>query len=61
MNQALSEARAQSVRDALAGMGIDAGRLSAVGFGESQPVADNSTADGRAKNRRIVITVDDPN
>jgi len=34
--------------------GIDAGRISAVGYGESKPVADNATAEGRARNRRVV-------
>jgi chemotaxis protein MotB len=37
--------------------GVDPRRLGAVGYGEFRPVADNSTADGRAKNRRIAITI----
>lgn len=57
MNEALSQARADSVRDALMALGIDASRMSAVGFGESAPIADNTTAAGRARNRRIVIEV----
>ena len=61
MNEALSRARAASVRDALATLGVDASRMSAVGFGESQPIADNSTAEGRARNRRIVIAIDAKN
>jgi OOP family OmpA-OmpF porin len=60
-NQALSLARAIAVRDALATRGIEANRMTAKGFGESQPVADNDTAAGRAKNRRIAITIDDMN
>lgn len=54
-NQRLSEARAGVVRDALVRRGIDAARLTALGFGESQPVADNATAEGRRKNRRTEV------
>lgn len=57
-NQALSLARAAAVRDALAGRGIEADRIMSTGFGESQPIADNGTSAGRAKNRRIVITIE---
>ncbi|MFI5316343.1 MAG: OmpA family protein [Myxococcota bacterium] len=56
-NQGLSERRAKSVRDYLAKHGIDPSRLTAVGFGESQPVADNKTKDGRAQNRRVALDV----
>ena len=53
-NQALSERRANAVRNELImRYGIAASRLTAVGFGESQPVASNNTAAGRAQNRRI--------
>lgn len=58
MNEALSLARANAVRDALAARGIETGRMTAVGYGEAQPVADNDTAEGRARNRRIAIAVD---
>ncbi|NNF15185.1 MAG: OmpA family protein, partial [Gammaproteobacteria bacterium] len=58
MNEALSLARATAVREALVERGIDSERLRAVGFGEGRPVADNDTAAGRAKNRRIVISID---
>lgn len=57
-NQALSLARAQAVGDALIQFGIESDRVTARGFGEANPIADNETADGRAKNRRIVITTD---
>jgi OOP family OmpA-OmpF porin len=53
-NQKLSERRAKSVRDYLVQkLGMDGTRLTAVGYGESQPVADNKTDAGRAQNRRI--------
>jgi OOP family OmpA-OmpF porin len=54
-NQALSERRANSVLRYLVDAGVPASRLSAQGFGESQPVADNDTAEGRAQNRRVVL------
>ncbi|RMG33040.1 MAG: hypothetical protein D6720_12240 [Gammaproteobacteria bacterium] len=52
-NQRLSERRAQAVADYLASKGIT--NLSIKGMGESQPIADNSTREGRAKNRRVEI------
>ncbi|MCA9557276.1 MAG: OmpA family protein, partial [Myxococcales bacterium] len=52
-NQELSQKRAESVRTYLIDQGIDAGRLTAQGFGPSRPVADNDTKEGRAKNRRV--------
>ena len=54
-NQTLSEARAEAVAAWLIENGIDAGRLDTVGHGESQPVSDNSTAEGKAENRRVVL------
>jgi outer membrane protein OmpA-like peptidoglycan-associated protein len=55
-NQSLSQRRADAVREyLLANMSIPNFRLEAVGFGESQPIASNETADGRAKNRRIDV------
>jgi OOP family OmpA-OmpF porin len=56
-NQALSEARADSVRDYLVEQGIAADRLETAGFGESNPIASNDTADGRAQNRRIEFVI----
>ena len=55
VNEYLSLARAEAVTAALARQGIDASRLSAQGFGPERPIADNATAAGRARNRRIEI------
>ena len=52
-NQTLSENRAQSVKNMLVKMGISVSRLSFKGFGESKPIADNSSAEGKANNRRV--------
>jgi outer membrane protein OmpA-like peptidoglycan-associated protein len=60
MNAALSQARANAVRNALIRLGVDGARLRAVGYGESRPVFDNDTAEGRAANQRIVISIDEP-
>jgi outer membrane protein OmpA-like peptidoglycan-associated protein len=54
-NKTLSQDRAQSVVNALVSAGIDKKRLSAVGWGQEKPVADNRTDDGKAKNRRVEI------
>lgn len=54
-NQTLSEARAQSVVKLLVSRGIAQQRLSAKGFGQQRPIEDNSTEEGRAKNRRVVL------
>ena len=54
-NQALSQQRAASVKAYLVAHGIDEGRLKTLGFGESQPVADNATELGRAQNRRVEL------
>lgn len=54
-NQTLSQARAESVRTRLVGGGIAAERLSAKGYGQSQPVADNATEEGRRANRRVEL------
>ena len=54
-NQSLSEKRAKAVMDYLVSQGVDAGILSSKGMGESAPIADNGTAEGRAKNRRVEL------
>ena len=56
-NQKLSEARALSVKDFLVEKGVDAFRLSAIGYGETKPIATNMYKDGRAKNRRVEINL----
>ena len=56
-NQRLSERRVNSVRDYVVKKGVDTGRISGQGFGESKPIADNKTKEGRAKNRRVEIKV----
>lgn len=58
-NKALSLRRAQAVRDALVAAGVDASRISTVGLGEADPVASNATAAGRARNRRVVVILED--
>ena len=56
-NQALSERRAQSVANYLAGRGVDPRRMSAVGYGFTRPIATNDTEIGRAENRRVEIAI----
>ena len=57
INQTLSEQRANAVRNYLVNQGLDAGSVSAQGLGMNNPVADNGTAEGRQKNRRVEIIV----
>lgn len=56
-NQRLSEQRAQSVYDFLLDQGIEARRMKAVGYGPTRPIADNTTAEGRSRNRRVEIVI----
>jgi len=56
-NQQLSERRADSVRDFLAEQGVRGSAISARGFGKTQPVAGNDTAEGRQRNRRVELVV----
>ncbi|MFT3822959.1 MAG: OmpA family protein [Chitinophagaceae bacterium] len=57
LNQKLSADRARSVRDYLVSKGIEGGRLRSSGHGPDNPIADNKTAAGRAKNRRVEMTL----
>ena len=54
-NQGLSERRADGVRSHLIGRGVSASRLTAVGYGEAQPIASNDTEEGRSLNRRVEL------
>lgn len=56
-NQALSERRAKAVMDYFVAKGVSADNLSAKGYGEAQPVADNGSAAGRAQNRRVEMRI----
>lgn len=56
-NQTLSLNRANAVRNYLLGNGVDQRRLTTMGFGPTQPVADNNTVDGRQLNRRVELRI----
>ena len=53
VNQKLSEDRSNAVRNKMIEMGIDAGRLTAKGYGDTKPIGSNDTPEGRATNRRV--------
>jgi OOP family OmpA-OmpF porin len=57
LNQRISEQRAQSVRNYLIEKGVSAEKLTAKGYGEANPIATNDTAEGRAQNRRVELSV----
>jgi outer membrane protein OmpA-like peptidoglycan-associated protein len=61
LNQSLSERRAESVRDALVGMGVSGGQIETRGYGKSFPIADNDTPAHRQMNRRVEIIFSDSN
>ena len=56
-NQQLSERRASSVKAFLAAQSVSAPRMTTMGYGESQPVADNATTQGKAQNRRVEVAI----
>jgi OOP family OmpA-OmpF porin len=56
-NRTLSQQRAEVVRQLLIDFGVDENRLTAVGYGESQPIQDNVTSVGRAANRRVELRI----
>ncbi len=57
LNQKLSEKRAQAVRNYLVGQGLPAKSIASLGFGKTNPIASNDTAEGRQKNRRVEMVV----
>jgi outer membrane protein OmpA-like peptidoglycan-associated protein len=59
-NMNLSQERASSVAQYLVSRGVAGGRISATGYGKSQPIADNSTESGRSQNRRVEIQINPP-
>ena len=56
-NEGLSSRRANTVRDYLVNGGVSPANLTARGYGEALPIADNATADGRARNRRVELYI----
>jgi outer membrane protein OmpA-like peptidoglycan-associated protein len=56
-NQGLSKRRAGSVKNYVTQKGVDASRVTVEGFGETKPIADNKTRDGRSRNRRVEVKI----
>jgi len=54
-NETLSDERAKAAVSAIVSQGVDAKRLSAAGYGQDKPIAENKTEEGRAKNRRVEL------
>jgi outer membrane protein OmpA-like peptidoglycan-associated protein len=61
LNETLSRKRADSVRTVLVSRGVREEQITVVGNGETKPIADNATKEGRAKNRRVELHIDVPN
>ena len=57
INQPLSERRAQAVANEITSQGVDAARITSTGYGSKQPVSDNTTATGKAANRRVEVAI----
>ncbi|GAA3970056.1 OmpA family protein [Hymenobacter antarcticus] len=57
INQPLSERRAQAVANEIQAQGVDSGRITSTGYGSTQPVADNTSASGKAANRRVEVAI----
>jgi OmpA-OmpF porin, OOP family len=58
MNHALSLRRAEAVKAYLENMGVNGGMIRTVGLGETTPIADNNTLQGRAMNRRVEVEIE---
>lgn len=61
VNEDLSQRRAEAVRKVLLGRGVAEPQVTALGMGPQNPIADNATADGRQRNRRVELVIDVPN
>ena len=57
INQPLSERRAQAVANEISNQGVETGRITSTGYGSTQPVGDNSSATGKAANRRVEVAI----